>query len=60
MQKHLHDNMEAARTDANRESVEDALKFIPEALDKFRLFQGHRVRTVNQHKADEKIDAAIE
>jgi hypothetical protein len=60
MQKHLHDNMEAARTDANRESVEDALKFIPEALDKFRLFQGHRVRTVNQRKADEKIDAAIE
>jgi hypothetical protein len=60
MQEQLPTNMEAARTDANRISVEDALKFIPDALDKFRLFQGHRVRTVNQRKADGIIDREIE
>ena len=60
MQEQLTTNIEAARTDANIISVDDALKFTPDALDKFRLFQGHRVRTVNQRKADAMIDRCVE
>jgi hypothetical protein len=60
MQEQLPKNVEAARTDANTVSVDDALKFIADALDKFRIFQGHRLRTVNQRNADRIIDAAIE
>jgi hypothetical protein len=60
MQEKLPENVEAAITDANRASVEDALKFIPDALDKFRLFQGHRGRTVNQRREDATIDRIIE
>jgi hypothetical protein len=56
LRKMLPEAVEAARTSANNESVTDALKFIEDSLQCFRLFQGHRLRVCNQQDAFSKIE----
>jgi hypothetical protein len=40
-----------SKTDANKDSVDDALRYTADSLNCFRLFQGHRVRVCNQQIA---------
>jgi hypothetical protein len=48
MRKILPEAVLESRTEANTESVDDALLYIEDALNKFHLYQGHRIRVVNQ------------
>jgi hypothetical protein len=48
MREKLPSVVEEARTPANVESVDDALLYIADSLDKFHIYQGHRVRVLNQ------------
>ena len=48
MRSKLPSVVEEARTLANTESVNDALLYIADSLDKFHIYQGHRVRVLNQ------------
>ena len=59
MQEVIPSCVEAARTEANSESVTDALKYISDSLHCFHLFQGHRVRVVNQQIALASIDETL-
>jgi hypothetical protein len=40
--------VEEARTPTNTASVDDALLYIADSLDKFHIYQGHRMRVLNQ------------
>lgn len=51
MRKVLPDAISESRTEANKASVEDALRYTKDSLDCFHLFQGHRVRVCNQQQA---------
>lgn len=42
------------RTAANRESADDALRYVSDSLQCFHLYQAHRVRVVNQRIGIEK------
>ena len=48
------------RSEANRESVDNALIYIEDSLEKFRLYQRHRVRVVNQQRAIAKVDSELQ
>jgi hypothetical protein len=48
MRSELPSVVEDARTLANAKSVDDALLYIADSLEKFHIFQGHRVRVLNQ------------
>ena len=60
MRQMLRQAVEDSRTNANSESVDDALQFIKDSLHCFHLYQGHRNRVINQQigiaKVDEKND----
>jgi hypothetical protein len=60
MRKKLPEEVEGARSALNSESVDDALRFIVDAHEKFHLFQGHRIRVSNQRKALDKLMKGIE
>jgi hypothetical protein len=48
MRSKLPSVVEEARTPANAESVDDACLYIADSLDKFHIYQGHRMRVLNQ------------
>jgi hypothetical protein len=48
-----------ARTLANTDSIDTALRYVKNALDSFHLFQGHRVRVINQQIEMQKIADAM-
>ena len=48
MHSKLPSVVEDARTPANTESVDDTLLYIADSLEKFHIFQGHRLRVLNQ------------
>jgi hypothetical protein len=48
MRSELPSVVEDARTPANAMSVDDALLYIADSLEKFHIFQGHRLRVLNQ------------
>lgn len=55
MRKLLVDVVSEARTEANSESVDDALRYIKDSLESIHLFQGHRMRVVNQQREINKV-----
>jgi hypothetical protein len=55
MQVILYNAVSEAKTEANKESVDDALQYIADSLECFHLFQGHRVRVCNQQAAKAAI-----
>lgn len=52
MRKLLPTAVEEARTEANKESVDDALQFIEDSLECFHLYQGHRIRVCQAQGGD--------
>ena len=59
MNAELRDAVEESRTNANSASVDDALRFLRDSSDKFRRYQAHRVRVVNQQKAIKEVDSEL-
>ena len=49
--------VEESRTEANSDSVDDALQLLADAHQKFRYYQGHRVRCVNARDSFGKLEA---
>jgi hypothetical protein len=43
----LPSEVDYAKTKANSESVDDAILFIQDSLDRFHIYQGHRARVCN-------------
>ena len=60
MRDELPGAVEEARTTANSESIDDALEFIKDTLERFHLFQGHRMRVVNQRRSITEICVFME
>ena len=48
--------IEESRTPANSESVDDALKLLQDAHQKFRYYEGHQLRCVNSRDAFSKME----
>lgn len=59
MEAELRDQVEGSRTATNGESVNDALRYPKYSLEKFHLYQGHRVRVINQQMSIKKVDEEL-
>lgn len=59
MLEELYVAISEARMLANTDSIDTALRYIKNALDSFHLFQGHRVRAINQQIEMQKIADAM-
>jgi hypothetical protein len=55
----LPQSIENERTDVNKDSIDNALKFIKDAHEKFILYMGHQVRVVNQNKKLDEYDEEL-
>ena len=55
MRAELPGEVERNRSEANGTSVDDALRYIEDSRESFNLFQGHRMRVINQKRAIAQI-----
>jgi hypothetical protein len=60
MNEELPNTIKANIDDMNAESVEDALRYIRDADEKFRLYQGHRMRVINQQHQISRYEKQLE
>ncbi len=56
----LPSEVEYAKTEANSESVDDAILFIQDSLDRFHIYQGHRARVCNARQAETELDNELQ